>query len=65
MVDSGKDITPLYVGKTSLDYLPELKELIDRDIIYKPSFTPRSLSMEKEKDEVIEYLLSGLYSKLI
>ena len=65
MVDSGKDITPLYVGKTSLDYLPELKELIDRDIIYKPSFTPRSLSMKKEKDEVIEYLLSGLYSKLL
>ncbi len=65
LFDSGADITPLYVGKTSLDYLPEINELIDREIIIAPKTVPRSLQMERKKDEVIDYLLSGLYSKLL
>ncbi len=65
MVDRGENLEALYVGKTSVDYHTELKELMDREIISKPEYLPRSLSMNTEHDEVIEYLIKGMNSKLL
>jgi uncharacterized protein (TIGR02421 family) len=65
MIDEGIDISPLLVGKTSVEFLPHLKELIERGILEKPKYVTKSFNQaSKEKDEVLEYLLSGFDTKL-
>ncbi len=65
MIDQGDDLTPLYIGKTSVEYLAEIRELIDREIVVPPPHIPLSQDMNVERDEVIEYLLSGVDAKLL
>jgi len=60
MIDSGKDITPLLIGKTSYHFYNEIRELLDRGILNKPEFITRSFKeAPKQNDEVLEYLLTS------
>lgn len=57
-VDSGKDFSPLLIGKTSIDFIQEIRELIERGILSRPKYITRSLTQEEiSQDEVIEYIL--------
>lgn len=65
MVDEGIDVSPLLVGKTSVDFFPHIRELIERGILNKPEYITKSFTNKStEQDEVLEYLLSGFDSKL-
>lgn len=55
-----RDLTPLLIGKTSLEYKLIFKELIERGILKKPLYTPESFNMQRESEPILDYILKGL-----
>jgi len=60
--ESGYDLTPLLVGKTSLEFYHTISEMIEREMIVKPKYITNSFVHPKthQNDEVYKYILSGL-----
>ncbi|MDR4505114.1 MAG: flavohemoglobin expression-modulating QEGLA motif protein [Candidatus Scalindua sp.] len=56
------DISPLFVGKTSFEYLDIINELIQRKMIDPPVMLPYFLTTKKlyRPDKVLEYLLESM-----
>ncbi|MEZ4741559.1 MAG: flavohemoglobin expression-modulating QEGLA motif protein [Bdellovibrionota bacterium] len=49
----------LFIGKTSLEFLPMLDELVSRGILKQPHYIPKALLSKKRKDNIIlDYLLT-------
>jgi uncharacterized protein (TIGR02421 family) len=59
---AGNDITPLLVGKTSIDFYNTIVEMIDRNIVEKPKFVTESFKNPRieENNFLFDYILSGL-----
>ncbi|OAN11519.1 hypothetical protein A3K86_21565 [Photobacterium jeanii] len=55
-----QDLTALFVGKTGFEFKPLLEELIARDILQKPTYMPKALSLDIEPDPVMEFLLNSI-----
>ncbi|MEZ4936637.1 MAG: DUF1704 domain-containing protein [Crocinitomicaceae bacterium] len=60
--DEDNDLTPLLVGKTSLEFYDTIKEMIDRKMIQKPKYKTLSYENPPEvyENEIYDYILSGL-----
>ena len=56
------DLSPLLIGKTSLDFYHTINEMIQRDMIQKPIYTTHSFNNPKlgKNNDIYEYILSGL-----
>ncbi|MCF8056206.1 MAG: flavohemoglobin expression-modulating QEGLA motif protein [Desulfocapsa sp.] len=57
---SGTDLSPLFIGKTSIAFLDTLKEMQARNVVSSPLHFPKSLKMEVHPQPIIDYLLSSL-----
>ncbi|MFT6501467.1 MAG: hypothetical protein ACJASQ_001579 [Crocinitomicaceae bacterium] len=59
---SGNDLEPLLVGKTSMDFYHTINEMIQREMVQKPIFKTASFSDPKtgSNNEIYEYILGGL-----
>lgn len=57
-----RDIRNLYVGKTGFNYLSVIDEMIERQLIKKPTFCPQALVSPKPANPVLEYLMSCIHS---
>lgn len=62
MWENGHDLSPLLVGKTSLEFYHLINEMIEREMIVKPKYITNSFKHPKthQNDEVYKYILSGL-----
>lgn len=62
MWEKNENLEPLLVGKTSLDYLSTLEELIERGMIKKPTLVTRSFVNPNidNVNPIYTYILSGL-----
>jgi uncharacterized protein (TIGR02421 family) len=60
--NSNTDLSPLLVGKTSLDFYDTIVEMIDREMIAKPQFITKSIEkpFEYEQNGIYDYIISGL-----
>ena len=54
------DISNLYVGKTGFAYLGIIDELVEREIIHKPTFVPDGLNKPESVSDILEYLISSI-----
>ncbi len=52
-----EDISSLFVGKTSFDYLPIIQEMIERQMVVPPRFIPEHLKNPVSSGEIIDYLM--------
>lgn len=59
---SNRSLTPLLVGKTSLDFYDIIEEMINRDMIQKPTYITKSFTNEslRKNDKIFDYIISGL-----
>lgn len=59
---SNKDLTPLLVGKTSLEFYETIQEMIDRELLEKPKYITNCLKHPKTNinNPILEYVISGL-----
>ena len=59
---SNRSLTPLLVGKTSLDYYDTIEEMINRDMISSPYFVTKSFINPNHSgnDSIYDYIISGL-----
>jgi len=55
-------LEPLLVGKTSLDFYGTIEEMIEREMVKKPSFITKSFVDPKDGNnhDIYEYILGGL-----
>ena len=58
----GNDLSPLLVGKTSIEFYNTIVEMIDREIVEKPMYITKSFAHPKTRlnDQLFDYILSGL-----
>ncbi|MDA3868260.1 MAG: flavohemoglobin expression-modulating QEGLA motif protein [Salinivirgaceae bacterium] len=56
------DLTPLLVGKTSIDFYHTINEMLQREMISQPKFITRSFQNEQSQknNAIYNYILSGL-----
>ena len=52
-----QDIRNLYVGKTGFEYLPIINEMVERQLVNPPAFTPSYLHNPEQESPVLEYLM--------
>ncbi|MDG1659345.1 MAG: flavohemoglobin expression-modulating QEGLA motif protein [Crocinitomicaceae bacterium] len=62
MWENDRDLEPLLVGKTSLDFYHTLSEMIQREMVQKPIYVTNSFKNPQlnKNDEIYKYILSGL-----
>jgi uncharacterized protein (TIGR02421 family) len=62
MWENNENLEPLLVGKTSMNYLSTLEELIERGMILKPTLVTQSFKKPKidKINPIYSYILSGL-----
>jgi len=55
-------LSPLLVGKTSLDFYDTINEMIEREMIAKPKYITKSFEqpVDYQNNEIYEYIISGL-----
>ena len=56
------NLTPLLVGKTSIDFYDTINEMIDREMIVKPKYITKRFEhpVNFEDNEIYDYIISGL-----
>lgn len=55
------ELTPLLVGKTSIDFYQTISEMIERNMIQKPQFITKSIEKPRNNgSEIYDYIISGL-----
>lgn len=61
MFKNGTDLSPLLVGKTSVEYYDILQEMIERDMVSAPGLITKSIdSPVSSIGEIYSYIISGL-----
>jgi uncharacterized protein (TIGR02421 family) len=56
----GNPLDNLMIGKTSFEYLNTINEMIDRKMILPPKFKNKVFLKPENRNEILEYVLSGL-----
>ncbi len=58
----GNSLDPLLVGKTSIGFYNTISEMIEREMVQKPSFITKSYlePQPQENSDIYDYILSGL-----
>jgi uncharacterized protein (TIGR02421 family) len=62
MWENERDLTPLLIGKTSLDFYHTVSEMIERELIAEPIYITNSFKNPQlsSNDEIYKYILKGL-----
>ncbi len=60
MYQNNKPLDNLLIGKTSLQYLPTINEMIERGLLNKPKYLTNSFYNPAEVNANLKYVLSGL-----
>lgn len=60
-LSKSSDLTPLLIGKTAFEFLPLLQELIDREIVRAPRFTPNAFVHKAHREPIVDYLISSIH----
>ncbi len=56
-----RSLSPLMIGKTSLEFLGSIENLTERGLLLPPKYLPKSFThSEKPKDPVLNYLIKGI-----
>ncbi len=57
-----RDLTPLFVGKTSFEYLDVINEMIERDIVARPTYLPRAFKSKITclNNPIMNYLIEAI-----
>ncbi len=58
-----EDLTPLYVGKTGVDSLRTIAEMIERNIVVAPGFVPQFLTAPVPSSDVLSYLVDSICNR--
>ncbi len=58
--NSGKNLKNLLVGKTSVNFLNIIDELIERKIIIPPKYITRSFLTPADPNPIVDYILQGI-----
>ena len=55
-------LSPLLVGKTSIDFYDTIREMIQREMITIPKYIAKSIlnPIEQNNNSIYEYILSGI-----
>lgn len=58
----GNDLTPLLIGKTSLDFYPTIVEMIERGLLRKPTYVTRAFESPRRElnPAVYDYIVNGI-----
>ncbi len=59
LYQTGAGMEALYIGKTSVDYLETLKEMMDMNIVTKPKFMPAAWKSAVDVNPIMDYLLKA------
>ena len=59
-VQAGVDIRNLLLGKTSMEYLDLLNELVDRGMLVRPHYVSEFLKNKASSSEVLDFLVKGI-----
>jgi uncharacterized protein (TIGR02421 family) len=54
------DINNLFIGKTSFKFFDVINELVSRKIVMPPKYLPRSLSMNKMDNPILNYIICSI-----
>ena len=59
---SGHDLSPLLIGKTSLEFYNTIVEMIDRGLLRKPTYMTRAFENPQtdKNDPIFEYIVKGI-----
>ena len=59
---SDTNLSPLLVGKTSIEFYDTIREMIQREMITKPKYITKSIlnPIEQKNNSIYEYILTGL-----
>ncbi|WKK64602.1 flavohemoglobin expression-modulating QEGLA motif protein [Lutimonas zeaxanthinifaciens] len=57
---SGQDLSLLLTGKVTLEYLPEIKLLIDRGLAVDPVYRTEAYSENKNTNKTVDFILNNL-----
>lgn len=57
-----ENIRNLYVGKTGFNYLTIINEMVERQMVNEPQYSPQYLEKPVEGSQVLEYLISCIKS---
>ena len=59
---SDTSLTPLLVGKTSVEFYGTINEMIERELILRPKYTTKSFEqpVDYENNEIYDYIISGI-----
>jgi len=60
LYQSGMDMQPLFVGKTSIPFFDTLKEMLGREVVSGPVHLPRAWGMNVENNPIMNYLLKSV-----
>ncbi len=50
----------LFIGKTSIAYLPVINELVERKLVSPPRFLPFAFLEPQQENSIINYIISGI-----
>ena len=56
------DLSPLLVGKTSIDFYDTIREMIQPEMITRPKYITKGIlnPFEQKNNSIYEYILTGL-----
>ncbi|MCA0931882.1 flavohemoglobin expression-modulating QEGLA motif protein [Lutimonas saemankumensis] len=57
---SGQDLSLLLTGKVTLEYLPEIKLLIDSDLAVEPVYRTKAYSENNNTNKTVDFILNNL-----
>lgn len=57
---AGKDLSLLLTGKITLEYLPEIKSLIDSDLAVQPMYRTQAYIENKNSNKTVDFILNNL-----
>jgi len=58
--NSGKSINNLLIGKTSLEYIDTINEMVERGLLKKPKYITASFKQEDNNNKNLKYIISCL-----
>lgn len=58
--ETGKSINNLLIGKTSLEYIDTINEMVERGLLKKPKYITASFKQEDNNNKTLKYIISCL-----
>ncbi|MDZ7741499.1 MAG: flavohemoglobin expression-modulating QEGLA motif protein [Bacteroidota bacterium] len=60
LYDEKVKLDNLFIGKTSIAYLPVIDELVERKLVNAPKYLPNAFGEPQDRNPIINYIISGI-----